>query len=75
MSIQLPDEVSKELIAAIRSWFVDNRDEDIGDLQSSFLLEFILAEVGPHIHNQTIRTVQAHLAHVITDLDVTLHEE
>ena len=74
MAITLPEETKKELTAAIKHYFLEERDEEIGDLQASFLLEFILEEVGPSIYNQAIADAQAHLQRAVADLDVNLHQ-
>ena len=73
MPITLPDETTRDLIQAIKDYFLTERDEEIGDLQASFLLEFVLTTVGPSIYNQAIRDAQAALQSHVTDLDLTLH--
>lgn len=74
MAIVLPDETRKEIIQAIKHHFVNERDEEIGDLSAGFLLDFILEDIGPSIYNQAIRDAQAHLQRAVADLDVTLYE-
>lgn len=74
MAIVLPDETRTELIAALKRYFADERDEEIGDLQASFLLDFVLKEVGPSIYNHAINDAQASLHGAVADLDLTLHE-
>ena len=74
MAIELPDATKSELVASIRQYFMEERDDEIGDLQASFSLEFILKEVGPSIYNQALMDAQARLTEAVADLDVTLHE-
>lgn len=74
MAIELRDEQKQEIVAAIKRYFLDERDEEIGDLGASFLLEFVLKEIGPSIYNQAIRDAQAALQRTVGDLDLTLHE-
>ena len=74
MAIVLPDEATPALVAAIKRYFYDERDEEIGDLQASFFLDFVLKEIGPSIYNQAVRDAQARLLAVVADLDVTLYE-
>ncbi|MFQ5568027.1 MAG: DUF2164 domain-containing protein [Rhodothermales bacterium] len=74
MAIALPDETKKALIESIKCYFLEERDEKIGDLQASFFLEFILKEVGPSIYNQAIKDAQSSLQGAVADLDITLHE-
>ena len=74
MAIELPDDTTAELIASIRRYFLEERDEEIGELQASFLLEFVLKEIGPSIYNQAVVDAQAVLRDRVAELDVTLNE-
>lgn len=74
MAIVLPGETKNALISAIKQYFLEERDEDIGELQASFFLDFVLKEVGPSIYNQAIKDAQASLQRAVADLDVTLYE-
>ncbi len=74
MAIVLPDETRQALVAAIKRYFLEERGEEIGDLQARFFFEFILKEVGPSIYNQAVKDAQASLQNVVGDLDLTLHE-
>lgn len=74
MAITLPDETRTELVAALKWYFSDERDEDLGDLQASFMLDFVLKEIGPSIYNQAINDAQAVLSRAVADLDLTLYE-
>ena len=74
MAITLSDESKDVLVSSIQAYFLDERGEDIGDLQASLILDFILQEVGPSIYNQAIKDAQAHMQRVVADLDLTLHE-
>lgn len=62
------------MIASIQQYFLEERDEEIGQLQASFLLDFVLEQIGPSIYNRAISDAQAHLQCFVTDLDVTLNE-
>ena len=74
MAIVLPDETKSDLIYAVKRYFLEERDEEIGDLQATFFFEFVLKEVGPSIYNQAIKDAQASLQSTVADLDLTLHE-
>ncbi len=74
MAIELPDDVTAEVVASIRRYFLDERDEEMGELQASFLLEFILKEIGPSIYNQGVSDAQARLREIAADIDAALHE-
>ena len=72
MAIDLPDETKKVLVAAIKHYFRNERDDEIGDLAAEFLLDFVLEEIGPSIYNQGIKDAQASLQTTVADLDVNL---
>lgn len=74
MAITLPDPTRQALVDAIKHYFRTERDEEIGDLQAGFLLDFVLETVGPSVYNQALRDAQARLQTAVADLDVTLHQ-
>lgn len=74
MSITIADEARRIVVASIKEYFMRERDEEIGDLQASFLLDFVLQEIGPSIYNQAIRDVQGLLGNVVAELDLSLSE-
>lgn len=74
MPITLPDTTKKAHIEAIKHYFSEERGAEIGDLQASFFLDFVIETVGPSIYNQAIKDAQAHLQNVVVDLDAVLHE-
>jgi len=74
MPITLPDETTADLVASIRRYFLDERDEEIGDLQASFVLEFVLKEIGPAVYNQGVRDAQARVQAAVAEVDAALLE-
>jgi uncharacterized protein (DUF2164 family) len=74
MPITLPDQTRTDLIHSIKRYFLEERDEEMGDLQAGFLLDFVIKEIGPSIYNQAIRDAQRRFQDAVTDLDITLHE-
>lgn len=74
MAITLPEETRQALATALRAYFRTEHGEEIGDLRASFLLAFVLKEIGPSIYNQAVRDVQAHLSGVVSDLGANLYE-
>ncbi len=74
MAITLSDETRSELIAALKSYFLEERGEEIGDLHATLFLDFIVEEIGPSIFNHAVKEAQARLQNVVADLDVNLFE-
>lgn len=52
--IMLSEEVRKEMLQAIKTYFQKERDEDLGDLAAYLILEFFLETLAPHAYNQGI---------------------
>ena len=67
--ISLPDETSERLVASIRRYFKEQREEELGELQAKLLLDFVLAEIGPSIYNLAVTDAQTYLRDRVADLD------
>ena len=55
MRIKLSDQRRADLIQAIRNYFREHLDEEIGELKASLLLDFLVKEIGAPVYNQAIR--------------------
>ena len=75
MSIELPKEVRQRAIASIERYFLEERDEKIGNIAAGALLSYFLAEIGPSVYNQAVAEVQERLQARIAELDLEVHEE
>jgi uncharacterized protein (DUF2164 family) len=73
--VALPDAARKQAVAALRTYFRDNLDEDIGDLKASLLLDFILSEIGPSIYNQGLADARAFFEERSNDLAAVFHRD
>jgi uncharacterized protein (DUF2164 family) len=69
MAIELTKETTDELIPSIQKFFGEEFDEEIGNLRSQRILEFILIEIGPSIYNKAIKDAQAYVQDRLLDLD------
>ena len=74
MPISLPPDTRRELAAALQRYFLAERDEVIGDLQATLLLDFIVEEIGPSLYNQALRDTQARLHAAVDDVELALEE-
>lgn len=52
--IKLTKEKREEIISAIKNYFLNERDEEIGDLASNLMLNFIIEEIAPEFYNQGV---------------------
>ena len=69
MKSKLSKERRSELIDAIKAYLLENHAEDVGDLKSGLLLDFVLEKLGPPIYNQAIRDAQVYFQQKVDDLD------
>lgn len=52
--IELDKEKQKFLISEIKAYFKQEREEDLGDLSASLLLDFFTEKVAPEFYNQGV---------------------
>lgn len=74
MSVSLPDDARARAVDALRHYARTELDLDLGGLAAGFLLDFVLSEIGPSVHNRALAEAQRHLAARLADLDVELGE-
>lgn len=69
MTISLADDARKQSIASIKRYFVEELDQDIGELKAGLILEFFLKEIAPTIYNGAIADAQTYLRDRLADLE------
>jgi len=52
--IELPKEKREEMILKIKNYFLNERDEELGDLASIMIFEFITDELAAEFYNQGV---------------------
>ena len=67
-TIKVTKEQRDEIIAAIKHYFLKNREEEIGDLQAGLMLDFILEELAPEFYNQGVSDSYTYMKDTIEDL-------
>ena len=75
MPIELPKDVRKDAISSIERFFLEIRDEKIGNIAAAELLAFFLEELAPRVYNQAVAEVQERLQQRVAELDIELHED
>ena len=75
MSIDIPREARQEAIASIERYFLEQRDEKIGNIAAGALLGYFLEEIAPLVYNQAVADVQERLLARVTEVDIDVHEE
>lgn len=66
--IKLTKEKEKYMTDAIKKYFSDERDEDLGDLASSLILYFIIDELAPEFYNKGIYDAHRYMSDRCEDL-------
>jgi uncharacterized protein (DUF2164 family) len=74
LRIKLSDVRRRDLLAAIRGFYRERFDEDIGDLKARFLLEFFLGALGPPVYNQGVKDATAFVQERLLDLEGEVYE-
>ena len=67
-TIKVTREQRDEMLAAIKNYFLKNREEEIGDLQAGLMLDFILEELAPAFYNQGVSDSYTYVKDTIEDL-------
>lgn len=74
MPIELSKENREEAIQSLQAYMRDEHDEDMGSIAAGSLLDHVLTDIGPSIHNEAIKLVQERLAARLAELDVEIGE-
>lgn len=74
MAIELNEGTRSEAVASIQMYFLEERQEEMGNIAAGALLEFILKEIGPSIYNRGVRDTRDRVQTHVMDLDVELSE-
>ena len=66
--IELDKETKQTLISEIKEYFLQERQEEIGDLAASILLKYITENIGPAFYNKGIRDAIAYMNDRVDDM-------
>lgn len=72
MPVTIPAAARADALSAVQAFFQSERDEVIGELQAGFLLDAVLAHVGPAAYDAGVRAAQGHLLRVVSELDAVV---
>lgn len=65
---ELTEERRRVGIEAIKVFFSEERDEDIGDLAAMLVLDFVGEKFGPYFYNKGIEDAKVYLQEKVDDL-------
>ncbi len=67
-TINITKEKRDEMISAIKNYFLNEREEEIGDLRAGLMLDFIREELAPEFYNQGVSDSYTYMRDTIEDL-------
>lgn len=67
-NFKLEKEQKVQIISQIQKYFLEERDEEIGNLSAALFMDFMIKQVGPAIYNQAIKDAHALVSKKIEDL-------
>ncbi len=67
-NIKVTKEKRDDMIRAIKSYFLKEREEELGDLAAGLILDFIIEELAPEFYNQGIYDSYKYMNDTIEDL-------
>lgn len=70
--IELTKEIRDDMVAAIKTYFLKERDQEIGDLASSMILDFVIEEIAPEFYNQGVMDAHKYLSERLEDMQSIL---
>lgn len=66
--LKLSKEKRDEMIKLIKSFFENERDEEIGDLSAMLVLDFFIKELAPDFYNQGVNDSHKCISDKLEDL-------
>ncbi|UKS29746.1 DUF2164 domain-containing protein [Paenibacillus sp. HWE-109] len=73
LKLKLEKEQKDQLISHVQTYFYEERSEEIGALSAEFLLDYMIAEIGPYIYNQAIQDALKLVGDKMVALEDDLH--
>ncbi|WP_058306072.1 DUF2164 domain-containing protein [Gracilibacillus massiliensis] len=61
-------EKKEEMVTSIQDFYLNERQEEIGNLEAGFLLDFFMVEIAPIFYNQGIRDAHQFLSEKLEDV-------
>ena len=72
--IEFTKEEKELIVQKIKLYFNDELDQEIGQFDAEFLLDFFSEEIGPRFYNQGLRDARAVLESKLENIDEALYE-
>lgn len=66
--IEISKEKKAKMINDIKKYFLEERDEDLGDLASDMILDFFMEKLASEIYNQGVQDAYIYMRDKIEDV-------
>ncbi|MEL7609221.1 MAG: DUF2164 domain-containing protein [Bacillota bacterium] len=66
--LRLTKEKKEAMISAIKNYFLHEREEELGDLAATLILNFIVEELAPEFYNQGVYDAYKYISDRSEDL-------
>ncbi len=66
--IKLTKEKREEMLATIKEYFLKERDQELGDLSSGLMLDFIIEKLAPEFYNQGVEDACRYMSERVEDV-------
>ncbi len=73
-SIKFSKEAKDVLVKKIQAYFREELEQDLGQFDSQFLLDFFADEVGPYFYNQGLYDAQSVLTSRLESISEAIYE-
>ncbi|MGJ8670347.1 MAG: DUF2164 domain-containing protein [Oceanococcus sp.] len=71
--IELSADEKERVVRKIKRYFTDELNQEIGQFDAEFLLDFFAEEIGPAFYNHGLHDARAVLAAKLEDIDDALY--
>ncbi len=73
-TIEFSSQQKETIIAKIQIYFEQNLDQDIGQFDAEFLLDFFSDKIGPYYYNQGLQDAQAVIQNSLLNIGEAIDE-
>ena len=75
MGIELEKEQRKEALNSLQQYFEKEMEQELGEMQAGFLLEYFLKEIAPLAYNRGVADAQRYFIEKNEDLTGIVYED
>ena len=73
--IEFEKDQKQKMTESIRQYFLEEMDEEIGDLKATLLLDFFMQEIVPSVYNRAIKDATAYMQERVLDMEGSCFEK